>query len=148
LPRDIAARVLIRIGIVALPELIAVLTEDNLFKTEQAIDAIGFISYYSKNSSALPKMLCLYDKHKDSEMILWKLIRSFSAFDDSHVFSLLDDCLLNHCAPSIRWEAARSLGMIGNSKSLTPLNKAKNDSHPEVIKMVTLAIANIQKMLT
>src|SRR3989339_1201627 len=53
LPRDIAARTIIRIGETALPYLEECLIVGSEAQISEAIDAIGHIAFYSKNSRAL-----------------------------------------------------------------------------------------------
>jgi HEAT repeat protein len=146
LPRDIAARTLTRIGEPALEGLIDAIKTAPLFKTEQAVDAVGHISFYARNRSALSFLHQLVKKTHGADILYWKVIRAFAAFNDDAVISQLQDDLLNHPLPPIRWEAARSLGMIGRKWSLKYLKTAIEDKHPEVRNMALRAIYNIESV--
>ncbi len=139
LPRDIAARTLTLIGEPALPALIQSLGAKKRLPMEQAIDAIGHISRYSGNASALPRLLRILEKKDLDERTFWKVIRAFQSFDDDRVVRILAESLRHHPIPAIRWEAARSLGIIGGARSMNALERAKADENPEVRKMVAMA---------
>jgi HEAT repeat protein len=143
LPRDMAARTLIRIGEPALTSLLPVLDGGEPFQMEQALDAIGHISFYSDNSIALPHLIGVLKTYREHEVICWKTIRAFEAFNDEQVIRILTEYLLRHPIPAYRWESARSLGIIGLPSISTVLIQAQNDPHPEVQKMVQLAMGRI-----
>ncbi len=139
LPRDIAARTLTLIGEPALPALLQSLDAKKRLAAEQAMDAIGHISRYSGNGSALPRLLHILEKKGLDERTHWKVIRTFQAFDDERVVRILSDNLRHHPTPAIRWEAARSLGIIGGARSIAALERAQADGNSEVRKMVAMA---------
>lgn len=147
LPRDIAARTLIRIGEPALALLLLVLDTGESFQIEQALDAIGYISLYSGNSPALPHLIGVLQTYQEHEVICWKTIRAFEAFNDKQVIQILTEYLLHHHIPAFRWESARSLGIIGLPDFLNLLIQAQDDPHPEVQKMILFAINIIDKKL-
>lgn len=110
LPRDIAARTLIRIGITALPSLLEVLKGDEKPKISEAIDSIGFICSKDPHPEYLGELLKCYRKHFNSELIKWKLIRAMSAFQASDPF--LEEQFVNEIHPSIKQVIKRSLGIL------------------------------------
>ncbi len=145
LPRDIAARTLILVGEPALPALIKALGEKNRRRAEQAIDAIGHISRYSGNATALPPLLHILEEKDLDERTYWKVIRALQAFDDDRAGGILAENLLHHPIPAIRWEAARSLGIIGGARAVDALERAREDENPEVRKMVAMAEKNLTR---
>ena len=86
LPRDISSRILIRIGPLALPFLLNVLSDNNPIKISEAIDAIGFICYYNYQDQYFEHLKKCYNKHHDNELIKWKIFRAMSAFPESQFF--------------------------------------------------------------
>ena len=106
LPRDIAARTLIRIGEIALTQLFEVLNWDEKPKISEAIDAIGFICFKNSQPEYLGELLTCYRKHFNSELIRWKLIRAMSAFPASDSF--LEEQFVNETQPAIKQEIKRS----------------------------------------
>jgi len=110
LPRDIAARTLIRIGEIALPLLFEVLKRDEQPKISEAIDTIGFICSKNPHPEYLGELLTCFRKHFNSELIRWKLIRAMSAFQASDPF--LEEQFVNEIQPAIKQEIKRSLGIL------------------------------------
>lgn len=121
LPRDIAARTLIRIGEIALPQLFEVLLGDEQPKISEAIDAIGFICFKNPNPKYLGELKTCYRKHFNSELIRWKLFRAMSSFPSSYPF--LQDRFADETQPAIRQEIKRSLDK--HQKTLN-INKSTN----------------------
>ena len=107
LPRDIAARTLIRIGVVALPALCDVLQGKEILKISEAIDAIGFICYQNPQQKYLEPLLDCYTKYPSSDLIRWKILRAMSAFPASLPF--LEEQLLIEINPAIIQEIKRSI---------------------------------------
>ncbi|TKG97249.1 hypothetical protein EYV94_02120 [Puteibacter caeruleilacunae] len=107
LPRDIAARTLVRIGDDALPELCECMDSAKNKQLSEAIDAIGFICYYSASPIEISQLVNCYEKNKGNHLIQWKLIRAFSSFKES--IELLrrerqcneNECLFNEIDRSI-----------------------------------------------
>ena len=110
LPRDIAARTLIRIGEMALPLLFEVINGDEKPKISEAIDAIGFICFKNPYPQYLAELLTCDRKHFNTELIRWKLVRAMSAFPASIPF--LEGQLLNEIQPTIIQEIKRSLELL------------------------------------
>jgi len=114
LPRDIAARTLIRIGLVALPVLCGVLVEDHPAKISEAIDAIGFICSKGGADQCLKTLMTCYNKFKNNDLLRWKLIRAMSSFPESLIF--LEKHLSVEKNPAIQQEIKRSIRIINKNK--------------------------------
>lgn len=110
LPRDIAARTLIRIGTKALPALSDVLKEEDPLKISEAIDAIGFICNSGGQDKYLEPLIDCYHKFSSNNLIRWKIIRAMSAFPESIVFLKKQFQIENVTA--IKQEIERSIRMI------------------------------------
>ena len=107
LPRDIAARTLIRIGVVALPAICDVIKGKEISKISEAIDALGFICYQNPQQKYLEQLLGCYTKYHSSDLIRWKKLRAMSAFPASLPF--LEEQLLTEINPAIVQEIKRSI---------------------------------------
>jgi HEAT repeat protein len=114
LPRDIAARTLIRIGPIALPALCEVLKADNPSEISEAIDAIGFICYPGGQYNYLKPLMDCYNTFKSNDLVRWKIIRAMSAFPASRKF--LEIQLPFESNPAIKQEIERSIRLIGRDK--------------------------------
>jgi len=115
LPRDIVARTITKIGVEALPNLIEILQKGSEGQIAEAIDAIGYISYYSNDNSSLNSLWDCLENNRNNQIIVWKIIRSFQAFPDKKVINILKDIKLSSESQQIRWEAERSLIQIESS---------------------------------
>lgn len=116
LPRDIAARILARMDITVLPPLMAVLEGDDRRAVPEALDAIGFICFYSSNGDAkravLNALIALYPRVRDDELIRWKMVRCFQSFNNVSTNALLTGVEHDDPNASIRQEASRSLAIL------------------------------------
>ena len=112
LPRDIAARILIRIGAPALPYLEKVLSEGSIEQKFEAVDAIGHIAFTSRNLRSEQALWRLLDASKHETLLQWKIIRAFQSFDSDNVQTFLNDTAKTHSDPVFRAEAKRSLSRI------------------------------------
>ena len=111
LPRDIAARTLIRIGSTALPDLIRVLNGSDLVRLSEAIDTIGFICFYNYQPGVAGLLEECFYRNEKEELIQWKLFRAMSAFPENIPF-LQKQLLLS---PELfRPEIKRSLSLLKN----------------------------------
>jgi hypothetical protein len=114
LPRDIVARTVIRLGAPTLPYLENILREGNRNKISEAIDAIGYIAFYTKNMRSLPVLNTCLQKYTNDELITWKIIRAFESYPDMAVKKYLTviskDTQRNKM---LRAEAKRSLKQLG-----------------------------------
>ena len=113
LPRDIAARTIIRIGPPALKCLKNVLLKGERNSVLEAVDTIGHISFYYKNTSLENDLVELYNKSRNDILLRWKILRAFQGFSSANVFAILKDVILNGDIPALRWEAFRSIALNG-----------------------------------
>lgn len=109
LPRDIAARTLVRIGSIALPELLKVVEDNDLTKLSEAIDAIGFICFYEPQQGIFKSLKMCFDRNAGNDLIQWKIIRAMSALPESEPFLT---ALLPTCGERLRTEVERSLSLL------------------------------------
>lgn len=116
LPRDITARILVNIGACVIPELITDFKSLSRLQILEAIDVLGHVSFYTKNKKALSLLLKLYKENKNDNIMRWKLIRAFSAFDDDKTKIILKDILKNSKIQALKLEAERSLRLINKNK--------------------------------
>ena len=86
LPRDIVARIIIRIGKDALPLLIENLKSNDTLKISETIDAIGYICFYNKQEEIMVDLINCYENYSENELVKWKIIRALSAFPESEKF--------------------------------------------------------------
>jgi HEAT repeat protein len=110
LPRDIAARILIRIGSPALPALCEVLERGDSSKISEAIDTIGFICFAGENDNYLEPLMICYSNYSSSDLLRWKIIRALSAFPASRSF--LEAQLIIEVIMPIKQEIERSIRLI------------------------------------
>lgn len=113
LPRDIIARTICKIGQPALKYLKDCLAYGEYKQVLEAIDAIGFISYYEKDNCCLYEIMLLLDTYKDDDLMVWKLLRSLQAFPEKIVLDKLKPYIYSSIKQH-RWEAARSIEQIQN----------------------------------
>lgn len=109
LPRDLAARTLIRIGTVALPDLLTALNSTDIVQLSEAIDAIGFICFYDYQSAIAGELEDCFYRNSQSELVKWKIFRAMSAFPETTAF-LNQQLKLN--AGALKAEIERSLCLI------------------------------------
>ncbi len=143
LPRDIAARTIIKIGEAALDPILESILNMEKEALSEAIDAIGFISFNGENKSAFRPLINLLNIYKTDDLIVWKIIRSLQSFPLAKTETILNQYLNNHKQPAIRCEAARSLGQICKSIPES-LKMSTNDNHELVSKMSLLALERIK----
>ncbi len=110
LPRDIAGRILIRIGIEALPKLAQLLKTKDYNKLSEATDTIGHINFYSKQNYAYNSLLKCYSENINHDVIRWKIIRAFSGYTES--IKTLTDFLLTEKNILIKNEIERSMRIL------------------------------------
>lgn len=114
LPRDIASRILAHIGKAALPELLNSLEKLDIRQQSAAIDAIGFICFYDYSPAPYELLKTHYLQKKDTELIVWKIIRAFSGFPESKTFLESEKINLNN--ERLKKEIQRSLSLIDKRK--------------------------------
>lgn len=121
LPRDIVSRILIRIGKDALPSLQQLLISGGETQISEAIDAIGHISFYDKDKSSLKSLMDCYEKYRDNLLIVWKIVRTLSAFPESVNF--LNNLIMNITYSSINKEIKRSIKIITLNNNELPCKR-------------------------
>jgi hypothetical protein len=112
LPRDIAARTLIRIGEPALSDLLKCLKSNDLDQLSEAIDAVGYICFYRNNKYAYRALEECFNKIYINDLIRWKIYRAMSAFPESKSF-LIQQRLKNE-NEHLNIEIERSLTLISS----------------------------------
>jgi hypothetical protein len=122
LPLDIAARTITKMGENALDMIIQAIPNIEVECLSEAIDAIGFISYYSGNQTAFETIKMLIHQFHEHDLILWKLIRALQAFPNNESIEILESYKQTHSQKAIREEAKRSIYQIMNKQ----LNKKTN----------------------
>lgn len=140
LPRDIIIRTIIRLGADTLPYLKPLLLNKSPKFLSEVIDAIGYITFYSKEYSLLDDLLKIFDNSKNSEILHWKVIRAFQSFPDEKIVSRLEKVYRESNIPAHRWEAIRSLAQINNPKTKSIIKEALNDSNLKVAEMARLTL--------
>ncbi|MGB0862148.1 MAG: hypothetical protein ACPG19_04740 [Saprospiraceae bacterium] len=86
LPRDIASRTIIRIGVKAIPSLINHLKTDDKELLSELIDTIGYIKFYNSVENILEHLLSCYFSNQQNDLIKWKIIRAMSGIFESESF--------------------------------------------------------------
>ena len=142
LARDLAVRTLVKIGKPAISGLIEMIKSGDSFKTQQVIDALGGIASKTKDQRPLPILLEGLRDYSDNEVTAWKIIRALSAFKDIEVVEPLLVILKNHTKPSLRWEAARSIGQTGiaTPEVILALQNALQDENSDVRKAARISL--------
>jgi HEAT repeat protein len=107
LPRDIIVRVLMRIGPDAMPQLVAFLKRGKEKQIAEAIDAIGYITYYNEGCNVYNDLIECFNKYSDNELILWKIYRALSACPQGRNF--LEKQLTKETNERLKDEIKRSL---------------------------------------
>lgn len=111
LPRDIAARTICKVAYPAIPILMQEININDKCQLSEAIDAIGFISYYHNNHVAKNYLLDIFKRNKDP-LIIWKLLCSFQAFVDEDIIDILKNIINNSKVATHILQARKSLDQI------------------------------------
>ena len=135
LPRDLAARVIIRMGEAALPALEEVIRQGQRDSVLEAVDAIGHIAFYSKNTRSQGVLLDLYCRSDGDELTRWKLVRAFQSYPAAGVRELLVEIIQHDPNPVMRCDALRSLALHGQGVSESIRAAIRCDSDPEMQKV-------------
>lgn len=112
LPRDIAARIIIRIGPEALDELEKTAYGNDRSQITEAIDAIGHIAYNYGDRRSENILFELLKKHDGDELIKWKIVRAFQAFSSNKVKIYLLNIMDETENEILISEAGRSLNVM------------------------------------
>lgn len=112
LPRDIAARTICRLGIVAiLPLENFIKSSKDMNALAQAIDAYGHIIYSNKIECSSLTLQELYKKHPKNDFLKYKITRCLSGIHDEWAKSFLFEIIQTGCK-GLRLEALRSLLLL------------------------------------
>lgn len=114
LPRDIVSRILIRIGIKALPDLLKILDSTNRKQISETIDAIGYLCFYNYKPEVYEKLKDCYLKNSTDDLIKWKIIQAMSGFTKSKSFLKEQKQQLQN--PRLIKEIERSISLIQKRK--------------------------------
>lgn len=115
LPRDIIGRTICKLGKPALNTLKKCLNNGDYLQVLEAIDAIGYISYYENDITAEEDVINMIESYKDDELMVWKLIRALQSFNSERVQNILKEYSTSEVKQH-RWEAKRSLVQIKGKK--------------------------------
>ncbi|MDR0419206.1 MAG: hypothetical protein LBH34_03220 [Prevotellaceae bacterium] len=107
LPRDIIARVLMRMGPDAIPQLTTFLKSGKEKQIAEAIDVIGYIAYYNEECNVYNDLMECFNKYSDNKLILWKIYRALSACPQGRTF--LEEQLIREKDEQLKDEIKRSL---------------------------------------
>ncbi|MFA8450112.1 MAG: hypothetical protein ACEPOW_05415 [Bacteroidales bacterium] len=86
LPRDIVARIISKMKPSVLPVLFDFIQTAEPCALSEAIDAIGFISFYNRPSDGFEVLEMVFHKHINNSLLRWKIYRACSAFEQSVAF--------------------------------------------------------------
>ena len=112
LPRDIAARTICRIGLVAiLPLENFIKSSKDMKAVTQAIDAYGHIIYSNKVKCSSSTLQELYEKHPRNDFLKYKITRCLSGIHDEWAKSFLFETVQTGCK-GLRLEGLRSLLLL------------------------------------
>ncbi|MFW6015151.1 MAG: HEAT repeat domain-containing protein [bacterium] len=111
LPRDIIARTLCNIGMPSIKALRSCLYQGEYIQILEAIDAIGFISYYEGDTTSLDDIIELFNKYQDDDLLIWKSLRALQAFKGEKVLDILRTYSTSS-VKQLKWEASRSIEQI------------------------------------
>ncbi len=82
LPRDIVARIMIRMGEKALPALECTINLDDPTIVSEALDAYGFVNFYAKKIPCTILLDKCRERFASNALILWKIKRIIKAFPE------------------------------------------------------------------
>ncbi len=149
LPRDMAARTLVKIGGIATPHLIRLLEsgdESDAFVIQQAIDSIGWIAAKTGDKRAVNVLINIMKTLREDNIIIWKTVRALSSYKNNQnaAKTLVNVLKFNKNTP-ILWEAIRSLGKIGikDPVIIETLKTFKDDDNPEIINAFSVALQDL-----
>jgi hypothetical protein len=110
LPRDMAVRILIRIGSSALEPLEKVIISGDRNCILEAIDGVGHIAYYCGDLRSESVLVTAFQKYQSDQLIVWKIVRAFQVFPTGRIHKILEAIICENPYSEIRLEAVRSLG--------------------------------------
>jgi len=118
LPRDIAARILIRMGKQVFPYVKNILNQGDYYQKLEAIDVIGHITWTASDYSCETLLINLYENCGNDDLMKWKLIRSFQSFISDPVLQILEYEIGSGKNETLRIEAERSRARLIRRRSV------------------------------
>ncbi|MCP4021122.1 MAG: hypothetical protein GY729_04715 [Desulfobacteraceae bacterium] len=112
LPRDIVARILIRMGPSILPGIIIIIKTGTPLQKSEAIDVFGHITFYHGRAEDESVLFELWEQCDGDELIKWKIIRALQAFPTQKACLFLKDLKSYGKNEIAVLEAQRSLARI------------------------------------
>lgn len=112
LPRDLAARILIRLGPAVFPAIREVLRGADRPKILEAIDVAGHVAWNSHDRCMEGDLVGLYEKSSGDRMIVWKTVRAFRSFSSPRVAGILESLVRSAPDAVLKTEAERSLELL------------------------------------
>jgi len=112
LPRDIAARTITKIGAPALAALESVAVNGTITRVSEAVDAIGFIAFYTNDRRSLKCLIQCMEKNAENELVTWKVIRALESFPCPEVEDILKKIIKSSKNKLLIQEAKRSLKQL------------------------------------
>lgn len=111
LPRDIAARILIRIGPVVFRQLEPILVSGEFCQKLEAVDVVGHVTWNHFDFSMEKTLTDIY-RSTTEELMTWKLLRAFQSFKSESITNILKSVIEKSDNQILVKEAARSLQRI------------------------------------
>ncbi|HEY1407010.1 MAG TPA: hypothetical protein VF857_10410, partial [Spirochaetota bacterium] len=116
LPRDIAARILIRIGSDAIPALSRLMLQGEQAAVREGIDALGFICFYAPNENMLIDLIKCYNRFQKDDVIRWKIAIALRSFHSLEAERMAEHFISEETISIIREEAAQSMKLNKSGK--------------------------------
>lgn len=110
LPRDIVARILIRMGPDAVPALANIMESGVGPQLSEAVDALGYLCFYDPTINGFPHLQVCYQRFQHQSLIVWKIVRAMGAFEEARDFLVNLYATSNH--NGIKLEISRSLNLM------------------------------------
>ncbi len=111
LPRDIVARILIRIGPIVFKEIRKIIATGNRDQILEAIDVVGHVTWNFQDYSCEGILIGLLEKSGEDILMQWKIIRAFQSFKSIKIINILEKVTQGNNDVLVS-EAKRSLNRI------------------------------------
>ncbi|PKN77029.1 MAG: hypothetical protein CVU52_02275 [Deltaproteobacteria bacterium HGW-Deltaproteobacteria-10] len=113
LPRDIVARILIRIGPIVFEETKKIIATGDRNQILEAIDVVGHVTWKFQDYSCEDVLIELFEKTGEDILMQWKIIRAFQSFKSTKIINILEK-VTQGTNEVIVSEAKRSLHRINS----------------------------------
>jgi HEAT repeat protein len=149
LVRDMAARTLVKIGKPATLPLIRILKDEDSFKVQQAIDAVGGIAAKTSDERGLKSLISILQSYWEGhdKVTSWKIVRALGGFRNCEdatgpLLMVIEYAREAEDDFPIVWESVRSLGQIGveNSQIMNLLLELSHHQNSEISKASKIAM--------